>query len=291
MAVFTLPPEMIGFYKKHIEFITEHSVDPDRRRYAVKEEAPRHYIDLELYGEYPFDSVPRWWKKAVAKYTEDTLMSRGILPWYIERAVFRLTEAFKEMNGEKIIKNSADLGHYIADAHVPLHTTHNYNGQMTGQHGIHGFWESRLPELFSGSYDFFTGRARYIERVGDFAWETVLESFLQKDSVLIMDAELHKNFPSDLKFSFETRGASTVKVYSEEYSKKYHMMLNTMVERRMKSAILATGSLWYTAWVNAGQPDLKLLYDKEWSEQFWEEIKQQEKMWEKGTLKVRDHTD
>ena len=40
MAVFTLPPEMIGFFKKHIEFVSEHSVDPDKRRYANKVEAP-----------------------------------------------------------------------------------------------------------------------------------------------------------------------------------------------------------------------------------------------------------
>ena len=32
MAVFTLPPEMVTFYKQHIEFVTNHAVDPDKRR-------------------------------------------------------------------------------------------------------------------------------------------------------------------------------------------------------------------------------------------------------------------
>src|SRR5574337_91252 len=95
MAVFTLPPEMFGFYKKHIEYITDHAVDPDMRRYSVAEEAPSHYIDIDHYGPNCFDSVPRWWKKAVAKYSEDTLNAYGIVPWWIDVMTYRLTQAFK----------------------------------------------------------------------------------------------------------------------------------------------------------------------------------------------------
>ena len=160
MAVFTLPSEMIGFYKKHIEYITEHAVDPDKRRYANADEAPRHYIDIDHYGPYAFDSVPKYWKSAVKKYSEDTLIAYGIVPWHIEKMMYRLTEAFKEGNMDLILHYSADLGHYVADSHVPLHTTENYNGQMTNQKGIHGFWESRIPELKSDGYDYFEiGRA------------------------------------------------------------------------------------------------------------------------------------
>ena len=61
LAVFTLPPEMIGFYKKNIEYITEHAVDPDKRRYATRHEAVRHYIDIDHWGTFPFDNVPRSW--------------------------------------------------------------------------------------------------------------------------------------------------------------------------------------------------------------------------------------
>jgi hypothetical protein len=51
LAVFTLPATMAGFYKKNLEYITEAAVNPDRRRYAIPEEAPRHYIDLDDYGD------------------------------------------------------------------------------------------------------------------------------------------------------------------------------------------------------------------------------------------------
>jgi len=40
LAVFTLPPEMLTFYKHHIQFITQEAVSPDRHRYAVEGEAP-----------------------------------------------------------------------------------------------------------------------------------------------------------------------------------------------------------------------------------------------------------
>ena len=51
LAVFTLPSEMIGFYKHFVQDIKENAVNPDMRRYAVKNEAPRHYIDLDVYGD------------------------------------------------------------------------------------------------------------------------------------------------------------------------------------------------------------------------------------------------
>ena len=202
MAVFTLPAGMIGFYKQHIEYISEHAVDPDRRRYANEDEAPRHYIDIDHYGKYPFDSVPQWWKKAVAKYSEDTLKAYGIVPWHIEKMVYRLTEAFKEENMDLILHYSADLGHYIADAHVPLHTTENYNGQLTNQKGIHGFWESRIPEMKSEGYDYWIGRAKYIGKPLEKAWDVVKASHAAVDSVLKFEANLNAEYSPDKKYSF-----------------------------------------------------------------------------------------
>lgn len=285
MAVMTLPPSMITFYKKHIEYISEHAVDPDRRRYSSEDEACRHYIDLDHYGANPFDSIPRWWKHAVAKYSEDTLKAYGIVPWHIEKMVYRLTEAFKEENLDKILHYSADLGHYIADAHVPLHTTENYNGQLTGQKGIHGFWESRIPELKADQYDYFTGRARYIEKPLDAAWQAVRESFAAKDSVLLFEAELNKRFSPDRKYAYESRGNTTVKVYSEEYTSEYDKMMDGMVERRMRASVIMVGSLWYTAWVDAGQPDLSRLDNKTISDSLQTANKLEEELWKSGKIK------
>lgn len=260
LATFLLPPEMIVFYKKNISFISEHAVDPDRRRYAVLQEGPRHYIDLDHYGAYPFTDLPRSWKDAVTRFGADSLAAHGIVPWHIRFMFERLTEAFKQKNVARILKLSAEIGHYIGDAHVPLHTSSNHNGQKTGQHGIHGFWESRIPELLAEKeWDFFIGRAAFIGDVQAFAWNCVLESALQSDSVLSIEKNLSAIFSADLKYSMEEKSGQLVKQYSESYSRQYNQLLNNMVERKMKKAVFAVASIWYSAWVQAGKPDLQQL--------------------------------
>jgi hypothetical protein len=256
-SVFLLPPAMMVFYKPHINFISEHAVDPDKRRYALKEEGPRHYIDLDFYGPYPFDSLPRKWNEAVVKYGEETLYNHGILPWWMATMLYRLTEAFKEKNASRILKLSAEIGHYIADAHVPLHASSNHNGQLTGQHGIHAFWESRVPELLAEKkWDFFIGKAEYLKDPSQFMWSRILESAAAADTVLKMEKQLSADFPSDHRFSFENRNGVLVKQYSSAYTIAYDKNLKGMVERRMRQSIYAVASFWYTAWVNAGQPNL-----------------------------------
>ncbi len=259
IAVFTLPPELFEFYKTHLEFITAHAVDPDKRRYASEHEAPRHYIDIDRYTPLgdPFSAIPMHYEAAAARFTEDTLLANGIVAWHIPRVTLQLSRAMQEKDTERILRLSADLGHYVADAHVPLHTTENYNGQLTGQRGIHGLWESRLPELFAEDYDYFTGLAVHIENPLLFSWQIVKESHALVDSVLKLEKQLTLSFPTDRKYSYETRGRNTVKVYSAEFSEAYHLLLNGMVERRMRASIVAVGSLWYSAWVTAGKPDLK----------------------------------
>ena len=209
-AVFTLPEELIGFYKKHIDYLTEHSVDADKRRYAIKEEAPRHYIDIDHYGENPFEIMPRKWNDAVAKFSEDTLLAYGIVPWHIQTVYNRLVKSFETRDIDYILKNSADLGHYISDAHVPLHTTLNYNGQLTNQKGIHAFWESRLPELFANDYDYLVGTAEYKHSVLDVAWGAIESSFNALDSVLGFEKKLTEQYEQDKQYSYEKRGQKTI---------------------------------------------------------------------------------
>lgn len=279
-AVFLLPPEMIILYKPQIGYLSEHSVDPDKRRYAVKEEAPRHYIDLDRYGKHPFAELPRRWDDAVKKYGEDSLMQHGIVPWHILRMQQRLTNAFREKNFSLIMKYSAEIGHYISDAHVPLHACSNHNGQYTGQKGIHGFWESRIPELLAEKeFDLITGKASYIKDPSAFIWNRVLESAAASDTVLRVERELNKAVEEDRKYSFEERSGTITRQYSSYYTRKYNQKLNHMTERRMREAIFAVASFWFTAWVNAGQPDLKSMSGSSFSEEEMSEWEQLNLQW------------
>lgn len=288
-AVFLLPPQMMVLYKPNIDFITVHAVDPDKRRYAVAAEGPRHYIDIDHYGKYPYDALPRNWNDAVAKYSEDTLNEYGIVPWWVQVMLRRLTDAFKEKNQAKILRLSAELGHYIADAHVPLHASSNHNGQLSNQLGIHAFWESRIPELLADKeWDFFIGKAEYIKDPGDFIWKRVLESAAAADTVLKDEKELTEKFPSDQKYSFENRNGTVVRQYSEAFSRAYNNMLNGMVERRMRQSIFAVASFWYTAWVNAGQPDLTKLTHKEFTADDLKQFESLNTAWKNGNIKGRE---
>ena len=285
-----MPPEMIVLYKPHIDFLEEHAVDPDKRRYAIAEEGSRHYIDIDHYGSYPYDSLPRKWNDAVSRYSEDTLQAYGIVPWWLQIMLYRLTDAFKEKNQSKILKLSAEIGHYIADSHVPLHATKNHNGQYTDQKGIHGFWESRIPELLAEKeWDFFIGKAEFLKNPLEFIWARVLESASAADTVLKYEKQLSLSFSSDQRYSFEERNGVTVRQYSTAYTKAYNDMLRGMVERRMRQSIFAVASFWYTAWVNAGQPDLTKLSNTSFSPDDLKEFETLNAAWKNSPLKGQEH--
>ena len=340
MSIFTLPPEMIGFYKKNIEYMTEHAIDPDKRRYATKFEAPRHYIDIDKWDVIPFLNVPRDFEEAIIKYCDIQLLSsgdtilltkdiandsfrlstaayggfdkaidyatfvkywkkvirpmyyeeewklsaydfddvfstnfftknnaeiviedhfseHGIVPYHLESMLYKLTKAFENNDVAAVLRNSAEFGHYISDAHVPLHTTSNYNGQLTNQVGIHAFWESRVPELFAESeYDFFVGQAEYIEDPKEYFWNIIIKAHSHLDSVLLVEKRLSVEYDSDKQFCFDTRLNQTIRIQCPEYAAAYTKALGSMVEEQMQSSIRAVGSVLYTAWVNAGQPIL-----------------------------------
>jgi hypothetical protein len=289
IAVFTLPKAMSGFYEANIDFITEHAVDPDKRRYVDSLEAPRHFLDADRYGKRPFMKLPVKWKEAVKKYSEDTIKKYGTVPWEIQYQYYRLVDDFKEHDTTDILKTSANLGHYIADAHVPLHLTKNYDGQLTHQDGIHALWETRLPELFSGKYNYYVGKARYIENPLNEAFKICRTSFKCVDSALRFERIINKSFPADKKYEIVKRNNKIAKDYSIAYAKAYNKALNGMVERRMRSAILEVGSFWYSAWVDAGQPNLNKLIVKPLSGDEKRKIQHEAALYKAGKVLALSH--
>lgn len=286
-AVFTLPAEMMPFFKRHIDYLTDNAVNPDRRRVAVVGEAPRHFIDLDDYPDTSATTLPRFYKDAVTRYGEDTLAAHGIVPWHIQLAKYQLTEAFRTRNTRQILRLAADLGHYIADANVPLHTTRNYNGQLSNQQGIHGFWESRLPELYSNQFEFVVGPADYVPSPQKAAWRAVFTAHAALDSVLRFERELTDEVGDTRKFGFEERNGGTTKVYSEAFSQEYHKRLRGQVERQMRASVKMVGDFWYTCWVDAGQPDMRQLARQELTEIDKNEEAAEQKSWLRRLFNVR----
>ena len=192
LAVYTLPPEMLPFFKANIDYLTNNATRPDSRRTVVPTEAPRHFLDVDAYGDSALTShgrgLPRAYADAVALVGgEDSLLRHGIVPWQVARMKGQLTTAFKAQDTDNILRIAADMGHYVADACVPLHTTRNYNGQLTNQRGIHALWESRLPELNATGYDLLSGQAPYLERPTEAAWAAVERAHAAVDSVFTIE--------------------------------------------------------------------------------------------------------
>jgi hypothetical protein len=288
-AVFLLPPEMMVLYKPNIGFLSGHAVDPDKRRYVNAAEGAHHFMDIDHYGAYPFPALPRNYQAASEKFSADTLRTYGTVPWWVQTMLERLTRAFRERDERLILKYSAELGHYIADAHVPLHACSNHNGQLTNQQGIHALWESRIPELLAAQqWDFFIGKAVYISDPGAFIWARLLESAAAADTVLRCERETARQINPIGQYAFENRKGKLIRQYSTAYTMLYNEKLKNMVERRMRQSIFAVASFWYTAWVNAGQPPLDHLAHDSLSLAEQEEYRQLDLEWKKGRILGRD---
>lgn len=255
-AVYTLPAPLYYYLKPHILWIEAHAPDPDSRRYAVAEEGARHYIDVEYYG--CVDSIPQKEEDAIAKYTADSLKSWGHVPWHVQRLYFSLVNAFRSRDHQRILKLLAETGHYLADAHVPLHTTANYNGQFSGQKGIHALLETRSPVLMVAERDFLLGSAVYIQNIRQLVWNAVIESNRALDTVFYAEEQAKKRIPEAQWYSLEMRKGKLEKQYSEALALEFNKLLGDLVRRRMRQATLAVGNFWFSAWVDAGQPPLDL---------------------------------
>lgn len=255
MATFILPLPLHSFYRRHLREIQELSVLPDARRYLLDEEAARHYIDLDQYdlNKVSFTN----WAQILRKAPEDSLRKHGIVPWHIPVVYQRLVNAFIKKDSLQIIKLSAELGHYVADAHVPLHTSSNYDGQKTGQDGLHSFWESRIPEILDKQLDQFSGPANYTPDVQHSSWTWVLASHKQLPLLFSMATKVSLEIKEGEKYSFIQKGQSLIKTPSMKYSLAYHKALNKQIESRFLAAVQHVGDLWYSAWLEAGQPSFE----------------------------------
>ncbi len=265
-AVQAMPEPVAAFFREYATFLIEHSIDADDRRRIDPTEAEQHFIDIDRYGKYPFPELPRRFEDAVKKYTLDTVRANGVVPWRIAAFTDSLTQAFRIKNLDKILFFAANVGHYVADAHVPLHATENYDGQLTGQKGLHARWESEIPERYMRHFETqneTTPRAKYIADKTEESFKWVLESYLMVDSVLKCDLKAKEGLkPEEIYTVVIDKNGRERQIYTPLYYERFKRALGDMVERRFEQTIERVASIWYSAWVDAGAPDLSELIRK-----------------------------
>jgi hypothetical protein len=246
-AIDILPEPIRPFFNANRDFIVERAIDPDLWRIAgFTEEPPNHFVDLDAYGAYPFKDLPREYDEALKKHGPDKLKENGLLPWRTHEIAGRLIRGFEALhkNGQYARSDirffSAIIGHYVADAHVPLHSVLNYNGQLTGQTGLHNRWEDDLYIRYQKQLVLNPGPLRRIQSERDFVFETLLDSsqlvpaLLAADKAAIGDREM----------------------YDDQYFEALFARTRPALEQRLSDAIAAVASIISSAWEQAGKPAL-----------------------------------
>jgi len=239
-AIQTLPPEIRSFFENNRQFLVQHSNDPDELMKTDRYERMRHYIYLDKYGQFPYPNLPHDYQKAKEKFITWRISRDGMLPWQIGEYSLRLTKAIKTGEWEEAKLDAAALSHYLADAHDPLHTTQNFDGQLTLQTGLALRFDIHLFDRYSKLFIMHPESAEKIDDPTEYAFESCLESNVWVNLILWSDLRAREGLPD----------------YTDEYYDRFYNRVGPTVVREINDAAHDVGSYWYTAWLNAGHPQL-----------------------------------
>jgi hypothetical protein len=243
-AVALLPSEIRPFFQRYQTTIVEHVIDPDLWRTAGwEDEPPRHFLDMDAYGPYPFAKLPRAYDDAVARYGRDFVHKNGLLPWRTTEIYGKLVEAFTQKAGysrENIKFFSSVITHYVSDAHVPFHAVLNYDGQLTNQAGIHSRFETELFERYVAKLKVAPGPVAPIGNIRDYVFDTLLSGFRLAQPILDADRA----------------AAGTREMYDDDYFTMFFSRVQPILERRLTESITGSASVITAAWIEAGRPAL-----------------------------------
>ncbi len=238
-----LPPQLSFLKPTWTNFVVNHASDADYRKNQDPDESPRHYIDIDNYPEFvQTGRITQDYDSAIAQHGYNFVIGQGILPWVIRITFDSLKSCFQRGDWNRSSLYAADLGHYVGDGHMPLHITNNYNGQITGQSGIHSRYESSLVAKYETLIVYPSDSAQLIQDVPAFIFGFLYENYVYVDSLLLADA-----------YAKLQAGNNT----STEYYQALWARSGGFTIRLMRHASKALASLIYTAWVQAGSP---LLY-------------------------------
>lgn len=257
LAIYELPNQIKPFFYKHKDKLVYDAPRPDIRRNQDPTEATKHFIDLDMFSKNAGKDMPMDWNTAVKKYTKDSLLKYGYVPYHVMYMKAKLTQAFREKNKDSILFYASDLGHYISDAHVPLHTSSNYDGQLTGQKGIHSLWESMIPEIEIAHYNLYTNHtAQYLKHPDEAIWVGVRKAAAMVPDMLAKEKSVSLKFTEDQKFRTQIRKGKPYKSYTSEFAKAYALALKSTINEQLISSANLIADFYYTSWVDAGKPDL-----------------------------------
>lgn len=240
LAVDSLPSELKPLYAANRAWIVQHAGDPDQWRNQNRAEGPKHFIDLDTWGAEVAENYPQDYWTACGLYGKEAVDKNGVVPWRIGEYYGKLIRAFKEKNAKQIIEISTFLGHYVADIHVPFHAIANYDGQLTGQKGLHARFESVMVERQIKPEDLKPQKASIIKHPVATAFQWAKTSMRRSEKALQADRE----------------AVAQDKAYGEPYYKIFSAQMRPLALRCLEESGRDLASLWNSAWIAAGRPAL-----------------------------------
>jgi hypothetical protein len=247
-AIDVLPPALKPFFEQHRAEVVMRVVDPDLWKGVGWDEDQNHFLDLGIpeYGKPPFAELPREHGAALEKFGAAALARNGLLPWREEEMFGNLRRAFvtigrgSRFGTSDLVVSSSIASHYLQDAYQPFHATDNYDGQKTGNNGIHSRFETDLVVRYGSRLQLTPKPAGALGNARDAAFDALIVSFRDIDRILAAD----------------TAAANGREFYDDAYYEQFFAAVKPILEERMSAAVTATASLIVTAWERAGRPAL-----------------------------------
>jgi len=239
-AVDTLPSDIRPFFEASRNYLVQHVNDAMNELDKHPNERQNHFIELDKYGKFPFEALPRNYKAAITKYSKAKIDATGLLPWQIGVYSAKLTEDLRAGRWEDAKRDAALLANYVAEAHDPFNTTENFDGTLSGQRGVNERFNTVLIDRYGSFFPLNPHDASFISDPTGFAFDACLNAHSNVEAILLGDRSAKRGLSS----------------YTDEYYDRFYNLAAPSLIRQLSEASTDVGSYWLTAWVNAGKPQV-----------------------------------
>lgn len=233
-AVDYLPAEM-SFFLDYVDFLGDHAADPD----VDSEPSNYHYIDIDFYPEFFEGTLPHDIDELADLYSNSIVEDNGLIPWVVEIWCDSLTSLMASGQWDDAWQVAAELGHYVADSHQPLHLTLNYDGEETGNDGIHSRYETTMVNQNLSNFDLEPGTGEFWPNVLDSTFNYIDDMYPYVEDIMVADDLASASDPN----------------YNSEYYDIMWQELEELTTISVRRACYDLACIWITCWENAGSPN------------------------------------
>ena len=232
-AIDSLRDPLKEFFEDREDTFYELLDDPARSRDTA------HFF-LERYDEFPFYDVPATRELALRRFSEEEIVEHGDALWRLLEAYDALVGAFEEADFDLALERASDVAWLVGELGVPPNTSEAGDGQATEQDGLTRRFDTQLIEIFANELRVRDSAAVYLDRPHEFIRSLPLKAHIWVDNITFAD-------------EMARRGVAG---YDRYYMDGMWRELGGLVGATMSDAARDTASLWYTAWVAAGRPEV-----------------------------------